>query len=140
MTSKSSRKTRFPSTPKRITRNALHKDSLYLNGRTVLAKTGSDIFKINNEAYMNQGSPVHSKFTYNELAVLKYFGKHFHLENSIGYNGIVQRAPFTDTEPYSIEINRCISLNSHFGKRLETDIYIYRKNIKPRITGTNNKT
>lgn len=121
--------------------NALHRNAQAPYGRIEIAKRGSDLLnKIRDEAYINDGSPIHSKFTYNELAVLKYFGKHFHLDHIPGYNGIVKHGSFTNTEPYNIEITRSISSNSDFGKHLENDVYFYKKNIRAKLIALNNKT
>ena len=121
--------------------NALHRNAQAPYGRIEIAKRGSDLLnKIRDEAYINDGSAIHSKFTYNELAVLKYFGKHFHLDHIPGYNGIVKHGSFTNTEPYNVEITRSISSNSDFGKHLENDVYFYKKNIKAKLIALNNKT
>mgnify|MGYP006909960256 CR=1 FL=1 len=121
--------------------DALHKNAQAPYGRIEIAKRGSDLLKkIRDEDYINDGSPIHSKFTYNELAVLKYFGKHFHLDHVSGYNGIIKHGSFTNTEPYNIEITRSISSNSDFGKHLENDVFFYKKNIRAKLTALNNKT
>ena len=121
--------------------NALMRNAQAFYGRHEIGHIANDLLpKIRNDAYINDGLPIHSKFTYKELAVLKYFGKHFHLENTIGYNGIVQHGSFTNMEPNNIEITESISLNSSFGRRLETEVYYYKKNINAQIIAINNKT
>lgn len=121
--------------------NALERNAQGFYGQIDIGKRGWDLLhKIRNDAYINDGSPIHSKFTYHELAVLKYFGKNFNLYNIPGYNGVAHHGPFTNTEPYNIEITRSISSNSDFGKRLENDIYHYKKNINDWIIASNNKT
>jgi hypothetical protein len=121
--------------------DALHRNAQAPYGRIEIAKRASDLLKkTRDEAYMNDGLPIHSKLTYNELAVLKYFGKHFHMDNFPGYNGIIKHGSFTNTKPYNIEITESISSNSEFGKRLENDVYFYKKNIRAKLTALNNKT
>lgn len=117
------------------------KETRYFHGDLIVGHTVNNLLpKIRNEAYINDGSPIHSKFTYKELAVLKYIGKDLNLEYTPGYNGIVQKGPFTNREPYNIEISQSISSNSPFGNRLETAASNYKNYVNDYLERINNQT
>lgn len=121
--------------------SALAMETPYFYGRLNVGHTVNNLLpKIKNEAYMNDGSPIHSKFTYRELAVLKYLGKDFSLQYRPGYNGIVHDGPFTNREPYNIEISQSISSNSPFGRHLEARALEYKSFVNNYLERINNKT
>jgi hypothetical protein len=120
---------------------ALKKDLISFYGHVKTAGIGSEILqKIKNNELVSEGSSVHSKLTYEQLAVLKHFAGRVNLHNLPGYNGILQNGPFTNTEPNNIEIFNSISSGGVLANRLENEISNHRKLVKDHIAATNNKT
>lgn len=120
---------------------SLSKDLRGFYGQVKLAGLGSEIIeKIKNNELSNQGSSVHNKLTYEQLAALKFYGVRLNVQNTPGFNGIFQRGYFTNTEPYNIEIANSISSDSALGGRIISEISNHKKFVKDHIAATNNQT
>lgn len=120
---------------------SLLRDSKVLIGQVNLASLGSQIIeKVQNNELSNNGSSVHSKLTYEQLAALKFYAVRLNMKNVPDCNGIFQEGYFTNTEPYNIEIPISISSNNALGSRLISEISNHKKLVKDYLVITNNQT
>jgi predicted RNA-binding protein Jag len=120
---------------------SLEKDMRGFMGHCNMARIGSEILaKINKDMYAYDGLPTHSKFTYQELGVLKYYAENLNLENKSAYNGIAQKGLFSNTRPFNIEITQSLSKDSDFAKKFENSVVNHKNKVNDFIISNNNQT
>ena len=120
----------------------VEQESKSISGQADISKKASDLLsKMREQGNANNEFSIHNKFSYDELAMFKFFGKNYPVKLFPGYNGIIREGPFADSSPNNIEIKHSIVPGkSEFGNHFEAQVEKYKSNLKNELKRTNNQT
>jgi hypothetical protein len=117
-------------------------ESNFMYGKVTICKTIDDVLaKIRTEGEVINGSSIHNRYTYYELAVMKFFGRNYSGAQSAAYNGITLNGPYGNSDRNNLEITHSITPGTtHIGNYLEVRMTFYKSSIKHELKELNNKT